>query len=196
MKKTLAIGFSELISQVPNNALGPVVVAGVVVDSNFFRKFSYMKPAEENMEKYVERTRKGCWSEFAYLQPETLKADRLKIMYSDAIISVLNANKEFWKECNILITPFEEEPEMLRLLEEALPHNLRNVKKDLHMEKWKFDFEAKPIKVATLFAKYIAKREFNEIKNVWGEVGSGLIGDPATLKFIASNPDCPKLRKL
>jgi hypothetical protein len=196
MKKTFAIAFSEQINEVPNKALGSIVIAGVVVDTNFFRKFAYLKPTIENMDKFVERSRKACWSQFTFLQPDTLKKDKLLSLYADGVISIINSYKEFWKETNVVIAPFGEPAIMLEAMEAALPHNLKNIKDKLNMPKWKFEGSTRAINVATLYAMYMARGQHAEMKKVWGEIGSGAITDPVTLKFIASNPDCPHLRKL
>jgi len=190
--------------------IGSISMALVAVDTNFFRRFSWLPIKDSKtltpiqINKVVDCTRKHL-KDFAclYIKPEQIDADNLNDLECQAIIELLNKIYRFWKH-SIFIDNFDPSKEkFIERFNRLLPQNLRVLNalkgENLDLDKWTIihecDANHKVCSLASIYAKYYSTIEYNDIKAVWGDFGSGNPGDPKTLQFIKEHPDCPHIRE-
>ena len=69
----------------------------------------------------------------------------------------------------------------------------------LNVDKWKIEHGADgkywACSLASIYAKYHSIQEYKEIREVYGDFGSGNPGDEKTIQFIIDNPENPHIRK-
>jgi ribonuclease HII len=187
--------------------IGSLMLAVVVVDSNnFWRKYSYLPIKDSKLltraqrDKIVNAVKDKVWFDIYPIRPQDMEEENLNLLEAKAIIDLLNRYPKFWKECKIHIDNFEHDKQkFIERLSSALPHMLRNIEDKLGYENWVVEHEAdknyKIVSLASIFAKWASDIEYDEIRNVWGDFGSGSPSDPKTIKFCIENQDCPHIRK-
>jgi ribonuclease HII len=181
--------------------IGSISMALVAVDTNFFRRFSWLPIRDSKtltpiqINKVVDCTRKHL-KDFAclYIKPEQIEIDNLKDLECQAMIELLNKVYRFWKH-RIFIDNFDSSKDkFIERFQRLLPQNVK--KQELDMDKWTIiHSKHKVCALASIYAKYYSMIEHNDIKAVWGDFGSGNLEDPKTLQFIKEHVDCPHIRK-
>jgi len=183
-----------------SHVVGSVVIAMVIIDSNFSRKFPSIRGkllTRKERDNIVNTTKKYVKHHFIYrIKPEDIKEDDLNDLEAKAMIECLNSYPEFWKH-DIYINLFDPAKEhLLERIKKFLPHNLKNI--DLSIDKWHIMRECnkkhRPCSLASIYSKSFSDLEYDDIKRVYGDFGSGSPEDPKTRKFILNNKDCPHLR--
>lgn len=194
------------------NAIGSLVLAVVMTDREFFRKFGFLEIKDSKLltrkqrDYIVMRTINHLLHfRIYYIKPIDMETENLNDLEMRGIVELLNSIKEFW-EHNIYIDMFDRTKEkfftrMIRLL----PRNLKQVlgsDVDKLMESTKrwavchdADKKYKIVSLASIYARYFSDQEYDEIKKIHGDFGSGTPNDSKTLKFIKENPDCIHVRK-
>jgi hypothetical protein len=190
--------------------IGSISLVLVAVDTNFFRRFSWL-PIKDNesltpvqVNKVVDCTRKHL-KDFAaiYITPNQIKKDELDDMECRGIIDLLNKVYQFWKH-KIHIQNFDISREgFIERFHRLLPENFKaySVMKgqDIELDKWVIEpdcnLKHKISTLAAIYARYYSLMNSIDIQSVWGEYGVGNLEDPKTLQFINDHPTCPHIRK-
>jgi len=176
-------------------ALGPMTVAVVGVDSNFLRKYSSMiKSKEEAKIKLMAKTIPRL--SYFHIPIEEFKRMPILDLIPTKVIECLNSVKEFWNyEIKIELWQYDK-LEFEKKLVKHLPINLRKV--DLKIDKWQIeaDNKSKAVQLAKTFANHFNALEMQDIKNIYGDFGTGEVTDKKTREFLDQNKDCPHIRRL
>jgi len=176
-------------------AVGPMTIVVVGVDSKFLRKYSSMIKSKKDahiklMAKTVPRL------SYIHIPIEEFKRMPILDLIPTKVIECLNSIKEFWNhEIKIELWQYDR-PDYERKLLKHLPINLRKV--DLKIDKWGIEAnnKSKVVQLAATFANHFNALEMQDIKNVYGDFGTGEVTDKKTLDFLDKNKDCPHIRRL
>ena len=176
-------------------ALGPIVSAAILVKPDFFRQVSWIKLNSENIKdknSCVERTLKYVEDyNINEVKPNKILEEGKEISAMKCLFGTLNMIEKFWMH-DIYINITEEE---LDVLISILPENMKRDRKLLNLNKWHIGSTPKIVKLAQRYAEYHMNIQINDIKTIWGDIGTGLIEDEKTKQFIIANPSCPHVRK-
>jgi ribonuclease HII len=187
--------------------LGSLTMAMVMVEDNsFWRRFASLpirdskKLTREQRDMIVARTEKYCYWRIHIIKPEIIGTENLNIQEARGIVILLNQVPKFWENSKIHIDNFEPNKEaFIKRFESVLTQNLTAIKDKFLYDKWKIEHHCdennKICSLASIYAKHASDLEFDEIKEVWGNIGTGNPNDAKTLQFIRDNPDCPHVRK-
>jgi hypothetical protein len=190
-RETCLIGISNCNKK---GAIGPTVYSMVVVKTDFFRQFPWIKQTDsiQDINKSVELTNKYVEQfEVFHTDPKESEDRNTEIK---AIINLLNRRHKFWKDKIYIQTDIPAE-EFKSLFEEAMPKNLRIA--NLQLNKWTIESNYKNNRLVTLsnlYARYSYTIEANMIRGVWGDFGKGLPDDPKLNEFLEANPECPHIK--
>jgi len=181
-----------------DSLIGSLMVSIVVVKPDFFRKFSWLKVRNINNPVEINRVVELTGGKVVNFQVKKVPADQIHNLDNATINSMvesLNTQHKFWQHRIHIHNFLEDRDELIEKITSALPKNLQN--KELHTDKWTIDTNPKShiLGLASIYARYHATIELNEIRAVWGNFGTGKKTDPATLQFIGTKPDCPHIRK-
>jgi ribonuclease HII len=186
------------------NVMGSLTLAMVVVqEPNFWRNFARLPIRDSKLltrkqrDEVVARTRGHVWFDVFYIKPQEM-TENLNILETKAIVELLNRYPKFWEHI-VHIDNFEKDKEkFIERFESVLPHKLIEIKNKFPYDKWKIEHHAdenyKIVSLASIYAKNASDLEYDEIRSVWGDFGSGSPSDPKTIEFILRNEDCPHIR--
>lgn len=176
MKQKIGLTVTNL-----NKPVGSVVVSMVVVDSNYFRKYGYLKDVDKIMGKVTHHFQHK-------IRPSDLTENVIESVLM-TMISALNTYPEFWKhEINIgLDERFKD------LIPIFFTEGLK--KKKIDINKWKFNKSSKVLDIAKQYAEHISELDYKDIKAVYGDFGTGEMSDEKTKKLFKVYPDCPHINK-
>jgi len=189
-----------------DSLIGSMFVCTIAVKKTFFRKFNMLKIVDADkltdyeIKKTVAYTQKHVDHVQAFkIKPVDIdEANNIDDLEVRNMLETINTYPEFWKHRIIIKNPLESKEEFLEKTENLLPHNLKNIKNKLNVDKWDIDKEAsnknKACALASIYAKFARLQEESEIKEYWGDFGTGVRGDTNTEKFIESNDKCPHIR--
>lgn len=189
MEEKLIIGID---SANLDGKIGPIVSAMVIVDPNFFRRFSWLKlknPTTSEILKTVENTNKYVDDFFIeYIKPNEIKNEDITDVLIKSLINLLNKKYKFWEYDIIINNPLETKEQFINKFIELAPHNMNCDK--LNISKWSIlsGCDKRICMLAKIYAKYHSYLEQSTIKSVWGNFDD--IG-----KFIKDNPECPHIHK-
>ena len=181
-----------------DSIIGPLVVSLVVVKPDFFRKFSWLKVRNVNNPVEINRVVELTQGKVIDFRIKKITADQINNLdnaHVNTLIEALNTQHKFWQH-RIHIRNFMEDKDAFdEKFKSLLPQNLQ--KKTINTDKWNIDNEPKShiSDLASIYAKYHAMIELNEIRAIWGNFGTGKKNDPMTLQFVGTTPDCPHIRK-
>ena len=175
--------------------IGSIFVAIVMVEPDFFRKFSWLKLDKEDrlqINRTVESTMKSMNDVYiGKIKAENINKAAVIDSIMKEIVLGLNTIPVFWQhKININIDESE-----IPILAKHLPRNLRNNMDILKLEKWNLGNKTKVVTLAKRYAQYHDIIERNDIISVWGDYGNGMKDDEKTYEFIEKHPECPYIRK-
>ena len=145
-----------------------------------------------------EKLKHKIGHKFFFIEPWKLneKTNMLKEEMK-GIVSMLMEIPKFWEHKVIIDSFYSSREEWISHFNEALPDNARKAQWDT--SHWIIENQAdekyKAVGLASIFAWARSQEEMNDIRKVWGEIGSSGPADPVTLEFIARNPKCPYIKK-
>lgn len=151
---------------------GPIMVAVVSVDSNFFRKHSFIKAKEPTMEESIKifnRVNQKVNGNWVPISVKTInKSEDLDNTIIENMLQALNTIPRFWEtEVSVLADP----DTFVENYQNGLSHNLKNIMPDLKIEKWDVSEKFTRIKaLAKAFANHGLNLQQNDIRETWGEL--------------------------
>jgi len=171
--------------------IGPIVSAMVIVDSNFFRRFSWLKLKNlttSEILKAVENTNKYVDDFFIeYIKPSEINNKDITNIFIKSLINLLNRKYRFWKYKIIINNRLDcSKEQFIENFIKSAPHNMDCDK--LGIPKWILSGYKKRIcMLAKIYAEYYSYLEQSTIKSIWGNF------DDDIEKFIKDNPECPHI---
>ena len=180
MTNTISVAFAG-----ETNTFGPIIAVLINTSPNFFRKWSFLKlrPKDKvELNKTVETSRKWVADfHMIKIEPAQLAKMPADMAKTQAIVHLLNTQREFWNETLTFPNPMSN-PELFYFhFTKLAPGNLRQRGFDFY--KWGLNKDTNNQQLAQCFADYYLDKEIQDIKNIW-EVG-GVI-----------KPDCPHIREV
>jgi len=184
-----------------DSVIGSFIITQVIIKSNFFRNFSFLKLQEPMTQFELNRTVELSQKHLVDFRAHVIKATELEdinTQHIKGIIELLNTQQYFWKHKIHIHWPEQGRDEFDAMLISLLPNNLKSKSEKFRLDKWIVHDgieHLKPIMLAQAYAKYWSTNELNEIRAVWGEYGMGNANDGITKKFLEDHPDCPHIRR-
>ena len=201
MSFTMKIGIDDTTRC---NVIGSLFIAMVVVKPDFFRRFSYLPIKDSKLlsrkqrDMIVQRT--SAYLDYLHIhkiEPKTIDKENLNDLEVKGMIECLNSYKEFWKHKIYIDNIYLKKEAFLNRFNKFIPHNLKNI--DLRTDKWiiinRCDEKYKVCSLASIYAKHYSDLEYDDLRRVYPDIGSGVPNDNKTRKFILNNPDCIHIRK-
>ena len=137
-----------------------------------------------------------------HINPEGLKRMPILDLIPNAVIGSLNTFKDFWMhDIKLQLWNSDKEDCEIRSLQQ-LPLNLRNLNLgrsiNIGINNWQFEInnKSKVIQLAATVANHYLTKELQDIRNVYGDFGTGQVTDQKTMDFLENNKDCPHIRRL
>ena len=169
--------------------IGPMIIAGVMIDEKDLEKLSEMKDSKLLLHKkrifLAEIIKKICKYHIIEVSSEVI---------DEAILSnELNLNwLEAYKQAEIIneLKPDKVFVDCPSINCSAFEKYLRNLVKNKNIEmvvEHKADFKYKIVSAASILAKVKREEEMDKIRNKYGETGSGYPADPKTKLFLQKN---------
>ncbi len=184
-EKNLRIGID---SANLDGKIGPIVSTMIIIDSNFFRRFSWLNlknPTTGEILKIVENTNKYVNDFFIeYINPSEIKKEDITDVLIKSLISLLNKKYRFWEHDIIINNPLETKEQFIDKFIELAPNNMDCDK--LNLSKWTIlpGCDKRICMLSKIYAKYYSYLEQSTIKTIWGNFDD-------IDKFIKDNPECP-----
>ena len=175
-------------------AIGPITIAVVGVDSNFFRQYEMLMKSED--ERHINLMKKHMEHLYIHqISVEEFKATSKRSLVAKAIIESLNTLNKFWTYDIKINLPCLDRKEFEILLLRHTPVNLRSI--DIQVENWQIETncQAKIVQLANTFARFYQNKALQDVALVYGDFGTGEITDQKTKDFLDKNQDCPHIRR-
>jgi len=188
--------------------IGSCVIAMVIINPGSMRRLNSLgvkdskQLTREKRDMIVTHMLKNKIVEHYYvarISPDMITGEHnLNDLEMKAMIESLNTYPEFWKN-EIYINNFDvSRPAFFERLFKFTPRNLRR-NTDMQIDKWTVipdcDKKHKVCSLASIFAKHFSDLEYDDIRRVYGDFGTGDPSDITTKTFVLNNPDCPHIRK-
>jgi ribonuclease HII len=178
-----------------DNVVGPITIAMVVVDTNFFREYGMFLDSTNKGQAYNIFKKNVEYMYIGQIRPDQVSKQNKSEAIAKEIIGSLNTFKQFWKhDIKIKIYGTNVKRFILDMMKN-LPANL--IHEDIDYETWEIleDSSAKIIRLASFIANSHTEAELMDIANVYGDFGTGKASDPKTIEFREKNKDCVHIRR-
>jgi len=176
-KKIIAIASSGRTAKV-----GSIFTCMVVLDPTFKRKLPNL-PGEFNPKWLMQAKDKIDNYEITIITPNHMHLSVPKLL-EEQYGALLNTYENFWKNTEIY---FEED------IEPFITSGVRKMGKVDEIKRT-VKADAYAVAVAKQFAILHQFKEMQEIKQTYGDYGTGGADDPKTIEFIKKNPKCVWVR--
>jgi len=130
--------------------------------------------------------------------PWDMENFNLNDLEAKGMLLAMNRFFRFWKAEKIFIDNFDRNKDkFIQRVKKVAWANLKPYLTDF--SNWVVEHYAdekyKIVSLAGIYSKYFSNREYELLKEIYGDFGSGNPNDKKTLEFIKKNPSCPIIRK-